>query len=219
MLDGEIEPEHRKGVTDSADDLAVRVGYPQDGLAEAAFGIEDACQESGSPFARCLDRPFNQRFHRLELPVAVEADPMHRPMAIVGRLELELLCGDIEIEEVILRAKQCLGIAQRQTEAADRVDSAPRVIDVILEVAIAPDHPAEVSAPVVVILALRLRESSRTEQAIVGGEVRTAFAPPLGPHDMLPSSFGHEPMIGAGDYFGSILEGHPERWFDAAPMG
>jgi hypothetical protein len=78
---------------------------------------------------------------------------------------------------------------------------------------------AEIPAPVVGIVHGRSRELPRASEPGVRCQVRPARGALLGPDDVLPSAVAEEAMISARDELRPVVERHPERGLDRAPVG
>src|SRR5271169_324098 len=85
--------------------------------------------------------------------------------------------------------------------------------------AVAADHPAEVSAPVISRLLGRLREGPDPEKFAISGQVRPATGALLGPGHVLPATAGEEAVIFTGDQTGAVLQRDPVGGLDRLPVG
>src|SRR5262249_49395753 len=126
---------------------------------------------------------------------------------------------DLEIVEVVSRANQRFGIRHRETELMLEVNAASAAAIVVGgEKAVAPDHAAEVTDPVVRSFNRRLREPARSKQMIVESQVRALPFALSGAGDVLPTPLCQETMIRAGDELGPVLQLHAMGRRDAAPV-
>ena len=73
--------------------------------------------------------------------------------------------------------------------------------------AVAADHPAQVSAPVVGVLLGRLGERTDAHELVAHGQVRPLERASFGTGDILPAASGcQKPVVSAGDQAGAVRQ-------------
>src|SRR4051812_38735515 len=91
-------------------------------------------------------------------------------------------------------------------------------IEVLANVGIAPKHPAEIAAAVIVVLRRTFGKLAGAHQLVVQGQERTSKGTILLAGDVFPSAVRQEPVIAARDQLGAVFENRPVCGFDDAPM-
>src|SRR5882757_8879807 len=84
--------------------------------------------------------------------------------------------------------------------------------------AVATDHPAEVSAPILIGLGGGGPQCPGAHQLVVHREERSLTAPLFGPCDVLPAAVREETVVRAGDQLGSVFEPDSVRGLSRTPV-
>jgi len=196
-LDHAAKAERRHAGVDPADGGLAGVADPDD-AATRPVGIEDARQKALSPLVARGQRRAQERLETLALRLAARVDHVNlrrAPWAAIERQQGRVHATRVQVAP---RALDRLVVSERQPER--------RHVGPGGEVIAAADHPAEVSALVVVGVLRARREPAGAKQRVGGREMGPARAGRIGVGDVLPAALGEEAVVAAGDQLRAVLQ-------------
>src|ERR1700733_8399916 len=178
----------------------VGVGNAQDRLAETSLRVEYPREKTCGPFLRGTRRPGGQAVNRLNAQDGSGSYRMQRPPCTHRRLEQESAGRYLEVEQIVAGPYQSFLIAQREAKFLRLKDPAiPALIIEGTKMAITSDHPAEITAAIILVLHHRLRKCTSPHELVQGCEVRSAGPALLGSSHELPAAIAEETMVAASD--------------------
>src|SRR5882672_2912402 len=116
VFDDEREVKGSQAGTDPTDDFGVRVFYSQDGLAEAAFGVEYPGEEACRPLFGWRSGPRYERANRLHGREGSRPDRVHGSPVAGSRLKQKSLGRKVKGEQIVARPHERFLVAQGQAK-------------------------------------------------------------------------------------------------------